>query len=58
MREPTRIRLKKGWNHVRITVPHTQDLYAYDWVATFVPVEGSTARPREVEGLEYSSDPR
>ena len=58
MREPTRIRLNKGWNHVRITVPHTQDLYAYDWVATFVPVDGSTARPREVEGLEYSSDPR
>lgn len=58
MREPLKVRLRKGWNHVKITLPHVADLYRYNWVATFIPVAGTTARPREVEGLEYSSDPR
>lgn len=58
MREPSKISLVKGWNHVRITLPHVEDRYNYNWVATFMPVAGTTSRPREVEGLEYSSDPQ
>jgi hypothetical protein len=58
MREPSKVQLKKGWNHVKITLPHVADLYAYNWVGTFIPVAGTTSHPREAEGLEYSSDPR
>ena len=58
MREPTAVSLKKGWNHVKITLPHSVDLYGYNWVATFIPVSGTTAAPKEAEGLEYSSDPK
>ena len=58
MREPTKIRLAKGWNHVKLTVSKTRRHYNEHWLATFVPVEGTSAHPREVEGLEYSSDPK
>jgi hypothetical protein len=58
MREPTEIFLNKGWNHVKITLQHTKDLYAYDWVATFIPVDGTSAHPREAKGLLYSSEPK
>ena len=56
MREPTPIALKAGWNHVKITLPHAVDRYNYNWVATFVPVAGSSDHPHEVEGLEFASD--
>lgn len=56
LREPMPVRLKAGWNHVRLTLdkhlPKT-----WKWVGTFVPVAGTTAHPREVKGLEYSSEP-
>lgn len=57
MREPARIDLRAGWNHVRILLPHSAERYAYNWSATFVPVEGDSAHPREPDGLEYSADP-
>ena len=55
MREPSRIVLKSGWNHVKLTVPKTESYWAYDWAATFVPVTLEKF-PREVAGLAYSSD--
>lgn len=60
LREPTRIRLRKGWNHVKMTLPMPKDVgvWTQRWVGTFMPVAGTTDHPREVEGLEYSSDPQ
>ena len=52
-RPPTRIRIKKGWNHVHLDVPAPK-LDHNKWVATFVPVLGDMFHPREVPGLEYS----
>ena len=58
MREPTKISLRKGWNHVKLTVPmRTRARTHNPWVATFVPLLGTTDRPREVPGLEYRSSP-
>lgn len=58
MREPTPIRLRSGWNHVKMTVPKlVGDQWKYDWTATFVPVTLERT-PREVSGLEYSAQPR
>ena len=59
MREPTPICLRRGWNHVRLTIPNPSAAgkSRHRWVATFIPVDGATDHPREVEGLEYSSRP-
>lgn len=58
MREPVPIHLKKGWNHVKLTVPmKTKAKNHAPWVGTFIPLTGTTERPREVSGLEYSSMP-
>ena len=58
MREPTSIHLKKGWNHVKLTVPKKAKAgYGRPWVATFIPLLGTTDHPREVPGLEYRSAP-
>ena len=58
MREPTPIRLRAGWNHVRLVVPKAiEDEWTYDWLATFAPVTLEKV-PREVEGLIFSSDPK
>ena len=53
LRQPTKIALKKGWNYVRIELPA-----AKHWGATFCLVDGTSEHPREVDGLEYSSEPR
>ena len=61
MREPTPVRLEKGWNHVKMTLPMTRPVNTWQthrWVGTFMPVAGTTDHPREVDDLEYSSDPR
>ena len=59
MREPTPIHLEKGWNHVKLTVPmKTKARNHAPWVGTFIPLLGTTERPREVPGLEYSSSPK
>ena len=58
MREPTSIRLKAGWNHVKLTVPMKKRAANHQpWVATFMPMLGTTDHPREVPGLEYRSSP-
>ena len=65
MRAPTPIRLREGWNHVRLTIPNPRfddpknfhkGKPRHRWSATFVPVAGTTDHPREVEGLEYESE--
>ena len=61
MREPTQVRLRAGWNHVRLDMPMPYEVNwtgFRQWVGTFIPVAGSTDHPREVEGLEYSSEPQ
>lgn len=60
MREPTKVRLRKGWNHVKMTMPMTRpvDTWTHRWVGTFMPVAGTTDHPREIDDLEYSSEPR
>lgn len=60
MRAPYPIRLKRGWNHVRLVLPAPpKPPYAMigRWVGTFVPLLGTSARPREVLGLTYRSSP-
>ena len=58
MRDPTPIHLKAGWNHVKLVVPMPKPAHNHcPWVATFIPMLGTTYHPREVLGLEYSADP-
>ena len=54
-RKPSVIRLEKGWNHVKLTVPKLDGKGR--WTATFAPMTGTSAHPREVEGLVYSATP-
>ena len=56
-REPMKISLNEGWNHVKLTLPKTNSKKG-KWVATFLPVGGTTDRPRDLLDLEYSSEPR
>lgn len=58
-RKPSVIRLKAGWNHVKITLPKPKtDFVGQKWLCTFIPMQGTSEHPREFPGLEYSSDPR
>ena len=60
MREPMKVRLNKGWNHVKMTLPMARKVDTWRtqrWVGTFMPVAGTTDHPREIDDLEYSSDP-
>lgn len=57
MRPPTPLALKKGWNHVKLTVPKTFKAWGYSWQALFMPILGTSEHPREVPGLEYSAQP-
>ena len=52
MREPAKIRLRKGWNTVLMEAPlHYSTPY---WFVSFTPVEiGDDGRLKEAEGLEY-----
>lgn len=52
-REPTRIKLEKGINHVKMTL---RKKGGWKWIGTFVPVDGTSDHPREVSGLEYFSE--
>ena len=53
LRPPASVSLKKGWNHVRIVLPKGGPR----WGASFCPVAGTSEHPREIEDLEYSSEP-
>ena len=58
MRPPTPIHLRKGWNHVRLTIPMKKPAGGHaPWVGTFIPLLGTTAHPREVPGLEFFGNP-
>ena len=57
IRPPTSITLKAGWNHVKITAPKTFAVWYHGWQVLFMPILGTSDRPREVPGLEYSSYP-
>lgn len=59
MREPTPIHLRKGWNHVKLTLPNpsAKEKTRHRWVGTFIPVAGTTDHPHEVPDLEYASHP-
>ncbi len=52
MREPAKIKLKKGWNTLLIEAPlHYKTPF---WYASFTPVEiGKDGRLTEVQGLQY-----
>ena len=52
-RAPTKIKLKKGVNHVKMTLPKKG---GWKWIGTFVPVLGTSDKPLEVPGLEYFSE--
>lgn len=51
-REPAKIHLRKGANHVRLTLPKHG---GWKWIGTFVPIEGTSDHPREVQGLVFKS---
>ncbi|MBP5544880.1 MAG: family 20 glycosylhydrolase [Kiritimatiellae bacterium] len=57
MRPPAPLRLKAGWNHVKITAPKTFDAWCYGWQTLFTPILGTIDHPREVPELEYSAHP-
>jgi len=48
-REPTMVKLEKGWNRVLIKVPHTKK--AWKWMFTCVPVEWDGVNVTEKMGL-------
>jgi hypothetical protein len=50
-REPAKIRLKKGANRVKMTLPKNG---GWKWIGTFVPILGTSDHPREVPGLSYA----
>lgn len=49
-RAPAKIHLKKGVNHVKMTLPKKG---GWKWIGTFVPILGTSDHPREVPGLKY-----
>jgi hypothetical protein len=56
LRDPYPLHLKAGWNHLRISMEMggEEGVRAF----SFIPILGTSAHPREVQGLEYrSSEP-
>lgn len=53
-REPSKIRLKKGWNEVLLKIPVTAGTWKR--MFTFVPVDFSNRSVKEAEGLKFSAD--
>jgi hypothetical protein len=51
LRDPMPVDLKEGWNHIRITLPPRKSRRGM----TFCLINGTSEHPREVAGLEYSS---
>ena len=51
-REPAPIHLKKGVNHVKMTLPKRG---GWKWIGSFTPILGTSDHPREVPGLAFSS---
>ena len=56
LRDPYPLHLKAGWNHLRISMEMGGEEGSRAF--SFSPILGTTAHPREVQGLEYrSSEP-
>ncbi len=51
-REPTKIKLMKGWNRILLKVPFGGT--SWKWMFTFVPVEIDEQGCKEVKGLRFS----
>ena len=51
-REPAKIHLRKGVNHVRLTLPKNG---GWKWIGSFTPMMGTSDHPCEVQGLTFSS---
>lgn len=52
LRPPRKVSLRKGWNHVKLTLPR---LGGGRWTSTFAFLGGTSDHPCEIEGLEYSA---
>lgn len=50
-REPSKVKLKKGWNKILLKVPHGGT--SWKWMFTCVPVEVNGTDVRELEGLKF-----
>lgn len=57
IRKPTAVELREGWNHVRLTLRKPKDVWGRTWRGVFRLLDGTSDRPREVPGLEWSSCP-
>lgn len=53
-RAPTRIHLRQGVNHVKLTLPKKG---GWKWIGSFTPMMGTSDHPQEVKGLSYSATP-
>lgn len=51
-REPAKIHLKKGVNHVKITLPKRG---GWKWIASFTPIHGTSDHPAEVPEISFSA---
>lgn len=49
-REPAKIHLKKGVNHVKMVLPKKG---GWKWIGTFTPILGTSDHPAEVPGLKF-----
>ena len=52
-REPSKIKLKKGWNRVVI-----RSSRAWRWCFTFMPIKWNGMIAREIKGLKFSTEPK
>jgi hypothetical protein len=57
IREPAKIELNEGWNHVKLMMPRPEKMWGRVWRGIFRILEGTSEHPREVEGIEWSSVP-
>ena len=55
IREPARVQLKEGWNHVKLMIRQGS---GKPWRGMFRLLQGSSEHPREVPDLEYSAVPQ
>ena len=61
IREPSKVSLREGWNHVKLVIRNCKPGATRgrrSWRGVFRLLEGTSAHPREVPGLRWSSDPQ
>jgi len=54
-REPSKVELREGWNHVRLDLTKPTNVWGRCWRGVFRLLEGTTEHPREVKGVLFSS---